>query len=151
VIHRFERFASVIGMVHRCLNKIMTEEMIKYGLKGTYALYLSAMYRYKEGITAARLCEACDKNKAAVSRALAEMAEKGLIKRENTNSSSYRARITLTEKGKMAARHIRARAVIAVEMAGKGLTPDQRRIFYKSLELIASNLQIISEQGIPGE
>jgi len=151
VIHRFERFASLITVIHRCLNKIMNDEMVKFGLKGTYALYLSAMYRYKDGITAARLCEVCDKNKAAVSRALAEMAELGLIKRENANNSSYRARITLTEKGKFAARYIRARAIIAVEKAGEGLSPDQRRIFYKSLELIATNLQIISEEGLPGE
>ena len=47
--------------------------MAKFDLKGTYAVYLSAMYRNPEGITAAKLAELCCRDKADVSRAVAAL------------------------------------------------------------------------------
>ncbi|MBQ4322779.1 MAG: hypothetical protein IJC19_02430, partial [Clostridia bacterium] len=69
MINRFERFVSVISLISRHLHRIMSEEMDRYGLKGPYAVYLLAIYRNNNQITAARLSEICEKNKAAVSRA----------------------------------------------------------------------------------
>ena len=36
-----------------------------------------------------------------------------------------------------------------MELAGKGLTEEDRRVFYTALDLIASNLRAISEEGLP--
>jgi len=125
--------------------------MIKYGLNGSYAFYLAAMQRYSEGITAAQLCEICDKDKAAVSRAVAEMERRGLIMREASGENLYRALLKLTEEGKRAADFICRRATLAVETAGKGLSEADRKTFYEALELIAGNLQIISKNGLPSD
>ena len=81
MVSRFEHFSSSISCIYRYIQKIERIEMEKYGLKGPYAQCLLAMRRYPEGITAARLCEVCDKDKAAVSRMVAELEEKGLITR----------------------------------------------------------------------
>ncbi len=123
--------------------------MIKYGLKGSFAQYLLAIGRYEDGITSSGLCEICDKDKAAISRVVAEMEQKDLIYRRATGDNLYRATLNLTEKGKEAASQVSERAKIAVEVAGKGLTEESRQAFYAALNLIASNLQEISKEGIP--
>ena len=151
MITRFEQFSSSISGIYKHIQKIERDEMVKYGLKGSFAQYLLAIGRYEEGITSSKLCEICDKDKAAISRVVSEMEQKGLIYRQSTGESDnlYRAMLKLTEKGKEAADHVNERAKIAVEFAGKGLTDESRQAFYATLSLIASNLQNISKKGIP--
>lgn len=149
MITRFEKFSYAISEIHHYLHKISADEMQNYGLKGPYAVYLTALYRYEEGITAARLCEVCRRNKADVSRAMAAMEEQGLVKKEYNGNNVYRALLKLTDKGVEAAEHVRERACAAVAIVGNGLTDDRREVFYDALELIVSNLQSISKNGIP--
>ncbi len=122
--------------------------MAKFDLKGTYALYLSAMYRNPEGITAAKLAEICCRDKADVSRAVSAMENRGMITKLSPNNNSYRAAIKLTEKGKKAAEYVLERGNLGVEMAGIGVTPAERKVFYSALETIAANLREMSEYGI---
>ena len=140
---RFERFASVISAITRHLHRIMSEEMEKYGLRGPFAVYLMALHRNPQGVTAARLCDICEKNKAAVSRALAELEELKLIERENLG---YRAKILLTEEGKKAADYVCERAANAVDMAGGSLSDQERIVFYAALEQISNNLKVLGKK-----
>ena len=148
MVERFERFICAISEVSRLWHKIATDEMVQYGLKGAHAIYLVAMYRLKDGVTAAQLCEVCAKDKSDVSRAMSLMEKQGIIMREGVGKNLYRARLTLTEKGKAAAEQVRARAAVAVEMAGKNLTDANRNIFYESLDLITNNLREVSKKGL---
>lgn len=148
MISRFEQFASSISGIYRYIQKIERVEMEKYGLKGPYAQCLLVMNRYPEGITAARLCEVCDKDKAAVSRMVAELEEKGLLCRDMAGNGRYRARLKLTQLGQAAADHVEQRARLAVEEAGTGMTQQQRTAMYAALELIAENLQTICAEGL---
>lgn len=146
MIDRFERFSLAISEISRCWHKIAADEMEKYGLKGSHAIYLTTLCRYPEGITAARLCELSGKDKADVSRMMSIMEKKELVKKEG---SSYRARLMLTPAGMEAAEHVRSRATLAVERASRGLSDERRAVFYEALELIVSNLQNICEEGLP--
>ena len=125
--------------------------MDKYGLKGFYAQYLVALERYPKGLTSSQLCDICDLDKAAVSRAVAEMERKGLLERVSANESGYRAKLCLTEAGKEAAAYVNRRARSAVVAAGCDLTDNDRKVLYAALESIASRLQVISKEGIPQE
>lgn len=149
MIDRFERFLHSISEINRFWHRIASEEMEKYGLKGAHVVYLTTMYRHPEGITAAQLGELCGRDKADVSRTMSSMEKKGLIRKEIVNQNLYRALLKLTDEGVEAAEHVRNRARLAVERAGDGLTDENRRIFYDSLELITSNLKIICEEGLP--
>ncbi len=148
MIERYEQFASSITTLYRYFQKIATDEMEKQGLKGSYAQYLLVMRRLKKGVTAAKLCEVCNKDKAAVSRAVSEMEEKGLIYREGV-AGGYRARLFLTEAGERAANHVCNRAEIAVTVADEGLSEERRKDFYETLDLLAANLQKITQEGLP--
>ena len=148
MIDRFERFSFSIMCVTRYWHKIVTDEMEKHGLKGPYAIYLLALHRKRGGITAVRLAELCGKDKSDVSRTVNEMETAGLVYKEGNR---YRALIRLTKEGEEFADRICERAAIAVEIAGRDLTDENRKIFYSSLESISANLQILSEDGIPQE
>ena len=148
MLKRFEQFTSAIAAISRDVQRIERDEMEKHGLRGAFAQYLLALSRHPEGITAAGLCDVCDKDKAAVSRIVSEMDAKELILRE-AGASPYRAKLFLSPAGQEAADFVKERASIAVEMAGAGLSDEDRKIFYAALELISSNLQTICQKGIP--
>lgn len=146
MIERFEKFSLAISEISRCWHKIATEEMEKCGLKGIHSIYLTTMLRYPQGITAAKLCEQCGRDKAEVSRAVTAMEKLGLVEK---TGSTYRAQLLLTPKGEAAAEFVRSRAAVAVEIAGAQLSEEERKIFYAALGSIAANLQTISEEGLP--
>ena len=147
MVDRFQRFSLSLFEISRCWHKLAAEEMSKYGLKGPYAIYLVVLQHNPDGLTAARLCELCGRDKADVSRCLSDMLEKGLISRENGNA--YRAKVYLTELGLEAAQHVCNRASVAVELAGKDISDQERSIFYQSLSSITANLKDLSRQGLP--
>lgn len=149
MIERFERFSHAIAEVSHSWHKIAADEMEKYGLKGPHAVYLTALYHCPEGITAAKLSELSGKDKADVSRMVYILEKKEMVRREATGENLYRARIVLTEQGREAAEHVRARAAIAVEHGSGGVSDAEREVFYRVLETIAGNLNSLSRDGLP--
>jgi len=148
MISRFEQFSSSIACIYRCIQKIERVEMAKYGLKGPHAQCLLAMRNNPEGITVSRLCSLCDKDKAAISRTVAELEVEGLVERYMKGSTRYRALLKLTARGEVAAAQVEEQAKLAVEKAGEGMSDAQRTIFYQVLDLIAGNLQMICTDGL---
>ena len=149
MLHRFARFSLAISEIDRCWHKLAAEEMAKYELNSPHAVYLTTLYNFEEGITAAKLSELCCKNKADVSRMVAILEKKGLVRKETIGGNLYRAKLVLTEEGKQAAEHVQQRAALAVELAGSGMSEEEREVFYRCLELITSNLQTLSKDGLP--
>ena len=149
MLRRFEQFTASISAINRFIQKIERDEMEKYGLKGAFAQYLLAMQQHPEGITAAELCEVCDRNKAAVSRILSELEQKGLICRADDRDSQYRARLTLTNAGQDAANYVCHKAALAAELVGSGLSDEARTALYSALELLTKNIESVSATGLP--
>lgn len=148
MISRYEIISSSVSCMYHDIQKIERTEMVKFGLKGPHAQCLLVMSRHPEGITAAQLCELCEKDKAAISRTLAELEQSGMVLRTERNGTRYRANLTLTEQGKAAAQAVKQRAQLAVERAGEGLDDAQREVFYHVLALIAGNLHTICKDGL---
>ena len=146
MIDRFERFSFAIFEISRHWHKITADVMAEYGLKGPHAIYLIALKK-SGGITAARLCALCDRDKADVSRAISLMEKQGLVRRDS--KQSYRAQLELTEAGLAAAEHVWKKAQAAVDAVGRGIPEEEREKFYIALESIAVNLRELSTKGIP--
>lgn len=144
----FQRFSLAIAEIYRYWNKIATEVMEKYGLKGSCSVYFAAMYRNNDGVTATKLGQICNRNKADVSRVISQMIEKGFARKENPEKNCYRAKLFLTEKGKQVARHIEKCAQKVTELGGSGLSQQQKNLFYDSLELVSRNLKLVSKEGL---
>ena len=71
-----------------------------------------------------------------------------MVQREDRNGTRYRANLTLTEHGKIAAEAVCGKVRQAVEQAGRGLTDEDRVILYRALALIAGNLHTICKDGL---
>ena len=135
---RFQAFVTGISVCYKYIQKIKTVEMTEFGLKGAHAMCLFFLHNHPEGLTAAQLSQLCAEDKAAVSRSLATLMDKGYVEAEE---KKYRSRIRLTEQGKKVAVHIDEMIERWVESGGDGLTEQDREIFYNSLELISNNLR----------
>ncbi len=151
MVERFEKFSFLISEVSKHWHKITSDEMEKYGLKGPHSVYLITMYRCPDGVTAPQLCELCGKDKSDVSRMMSIMEKKGLVKKEGVHQNLYRGVFKLTQKGVEAAEYVAKRANLAVELAGKELSDENRAIFYNALDIISTNLRQISKDGLPEE
>lgn len=124
--------------------------MIKYGYKGAFAQYLVILSEHPEGLIASRICEICDKDKAAVSRIISEMQEKGLVIRECADNHVYRGVLKLTEKGKTIAAQVCEKARAAVAAIGReAMSDEERKIFYTIIDRIAAQLHNFAKDGIP--
>lgn len=141
MVSRYEKLSSSLSEISRMINRLSAQTMKDYGMRGTLAKYLLVMKRHKNGITASRLCTLCERNKADVSRALAELEELGLA--EHPSGASYRAKFALTEQGYSIATSLELRASELISYVGKDITDEEREIFYRALESIAANLQAV--------
>lgn len=151
MISKFERFSSAVSYINRCIQKIERVEMAKYGLKGPHAECLLVLGQNPEGITAARLCEISDKDKAAVSRTLAELEQAGMIERHDPDGKRYRSLLKLTEKGRAVAGNVNYLMSQAVTKAISGVEYSQGEAFFRVLHLIVENLETISREGLTPE
>lgn len=149
MVERFEKFSLAITEISRSWRRLATEEMEKYGLKGTHATYLTNIYRFENGVTVSQLCELSGKDKSDASRMISILEEKGFVEKKVVGGSLYRGLLVLTEKGKQAAEQVSSRASKAVELAGRDLTDENRAIFYQALESIVQNLKQLDRDGIP--
>lgn len=147
MVQRYGRFSAAVSKISYCIQKIESEVMAKQGLAGSCAQYLAALGLSEEGLTVSALGKSCMKDKAAVSRAVAKLEEKGLVQRNCTGNNIYRAPIVLTEKGREVSRYVAERASEVVEIAGLGEA--DRESFYIALNTIAENLSKMSEGGLP--
>ncbi|MCR5655548.1 MAG: MarR family transcriptional regulator [Lachnospiraceae bacterium] len=136
---RFEQFSlSIFGITHYW-NKIATEEMKEHGLKGAYAMYLIILANNEEEMTASRLSEITLRDKADVSRAIAQFQKQGIV--ESYGTTRYRAPIRLTDKGRTLAAQISKKASTAIQIAGEGLSEEMRKNMYQALDIISGNLK----------
>lgn len=149
MVERYEQFSYMVSVISRHIQKIERDEMEKFGHKGAFAQYLTVMRHYPDGVTASQLSDLCDKDKAAVSRVVTEMIEKGLVVRNCANETLYRAKLVLTDEGRKIAEYVANRAIVAVAAVGNELTDEERKLFYSTLEFIATRLHSISKEGIP--
>lgn len=95
---RFQKFTLIITEINRAINKIKSEEMARFNLKGTHVSCL--YYLYINGtLTAKELTDICQEDKAAVSRSLDYLEKNGYIYCDSKAQKRYKSPLKLTEKG----------------------------------------------------
>lgn len=146
MVERYTRFAAAVSKISNCIQKIESEAMAGYGLKGSCAQYITAIRLSQNGMTISQLSETCMKDKAAVSRTIAELEAKGVVIRKAQGSNIYRAPLVLTVKGQEIAGYVAQRAAAAVKIAG--LDGEERHNMYMGLDVIAQNLSDICKEGM---
>lgn len=134
----FENFTITILKLNKLVQKIKNFEMREYGLKTIHVMCVYYLDSRPEGLTASELTKLTLEDKAAISRALKVLQEKGYA---SYDSNKYNAEIRLTDEGKKLAALISNRADKAVSAGSYDFTAEQRNSFYTQLLTIAGNLE----------
>ena len=142
---RCETFTVLITKIGRSIRKIKNQRMVEYALRSPqisclYYLYLS------EGLTATDLCERCEEDKATISRSLDYLEENGYVIRGAKFAKNYKAPLALTEKGRKVGGEIAEKIEGVLQEVGSSLTEEERLIFYRSLSVIAEDLERICKK-----
>lgn len=141
MIQRFEKLVTGVTRIYKSVQKIKKIQMNILGLKGTHVMCIHYLSRNPDGLTAAALCQLCNEDKAGISRILADLEQKKLIRYEQECSKKYRAKALLTEAGMKESRKVKKLILHAVRAGGKGLADKELEIFYHALFTIADNLE----------
>lgn len=134
----FENFTVTVLKLNKLVHKIKNFEMQEYGLKTIHVMCGYYLNANPDGLTAAELAKLTLEDKAAISRALKTLQEKGFVA---YNSNQYNAVIHLTDEGKKFADYIADKATKAVIAGSYEFTEEERNNFYKALNAIADNLE----------
>lgn len=135
----FENFTITVLRLNKLVHKIKTYEMKEYGLKAIHVMCIYYLDEHREGLKAAELSKLTLEDKAAISRGLALLRDKGYV---GYDSDKYNAEIRLTESGVKLAEEIAEKSENAVNAGCADFTDGERENFYKSLQVIANNLQV---------
>ena len=138
---RFETFVTAIMQIYRSIQRIKSQEMAAFGLKGTHVMCLFQLQQHPDGLTGGQLAQLCDEDKAAISRSVAELRTCGLVQVPEGSSRRYRVQISLTEQGRAVTAQMDHRIIEAVMNAAQGYSREERETFYRVLLQIADNLQ----------
>lgn len=141
MLNRFGAFVGGITACYKYIQRIKSMEMTELGLKGTHVMCLFHLHHQEQGLTAAQLCQLCGEDKAAISRTLSELEEKGYLHTQTAAGKKYRAQLLLSPEGEAVAKRMDALIEDWVAAGGQDLTQEEREAFYKTLEHIASNLK----------
>ena len=134
----FENFTITILKLNKLVQKIKNFEMREYGLKTIHVMCVYYLGSRPEGLTASELTKLTLEDKAAISRALKVLHEKGYV---SYDPNKYSAEIRLTDEGKKLANLISKKADKAVSAGSYDFTEKQRNSFYIQLLTIAENLE----------
>ena len=108
MIKRFEQFVSGITVCYKYIQRIKALEMpeLEPGMKGSHVMCIFYLEQNPDGLTAAQLSNLCQEDKAAISRTLSELVERGFVAGGEKDGKRYRALLVLTEKGQALAEKV---------------------------------------------
>lgn len=144
MITRFELFTTTITQIYKNLQKVKMQEVADLELRGTHVMCLFQLNRHPDGLTVTQLSNLCGEDKAATSRTISDLIQKGFVATDT--EKKYRAPIMLTDAGLEVANRIDKQAAQAVEAVGQGLTNEERETFYNALTTISENLKSYSNE-----
>lgn len=142
---RFKAFTLLMAHISRSIRKIKTEEMAEFNLKSQHVSCLYYLYRGGT-LTAKALCDACDEDKANISRSIEYLEENGYLVSTAQQSRRYKRLLSLTEKGEDVGRRLAERVDDVLHRASAGVSDEDRAVMYRCLDTININLQMICDQ-----
>lgn len=142
---RFEQFTSLILHITKSIRKIKTIEMNLHGLRSSHVSCLYYLYICGP-LTAGSLCEKCEEDKSAISRALKTLEENGLVEVLSSKNSKYKNLLVLTEKGEEIGKQISDEILVILADLALVTTHEERVVFFDCLSKISKGLDEIIEK-----
>lgn len=144
---RFEDFVGLISNIHKNIQKVKQNKMKEFGLSGNHVMCMVYLAQYPEGITPTKLCQLISVDKAATSRALSELLEKGYVcYPDSDGQKKYRTPVLLTESGMEITKQMDCIICDVVNEIGGDLSVEERSCMYHALDTIEQNLEQLSRK-----
>ena len=134
---RFAIFTIQISRLQKLVQKLKTDGMSRFGLKGVDALCLYQLAQ-QGTMTFAELSEQCDLDPALISRTMAGLSRKGIVRKDG---GKYKGRYSLTPEGAALASQISGIISRIQTQADQGISEEDLLIFYRVLGRLTENLE----------
>lgn len=140
-MEHFERFYTAFIEMNRAMLRVRELELRRLDLHPTHAVCLYYLLSHPEGVYASEMSALTKEDKAAISRALADLAARGMVVSEKAEGRrAYRNRWYLTEEGRRTAERLGRRIRHAYRIGGKDFTAEEERSLLAAMEIILRNL-----------
>ena len=136
----FVQFTVAISRLNKLVQKIKTEGMRLFDLKGVHTLCLYQLMQRPEGMNFNEIAGSCDLDRALVSRMLKELQEKGLIRKDG-EPGKYKATYFLTGKARGWVTEICRIVDEAQAFVDVGVSEEELAVFYKVLGQLTGNFE----------
>ncbi len=147
---RLNAFMTLVIGSSRSVTRLKGSYMAQYGLGSTHTMCIRTLYEKKDGLTRTQLAEACELDKAQVSRIINELTEKGFVY-EGKATSSYKKKIALTEQGIKVAEGINKTVLEINNFVSKDFSKEEIQTFYRVFETICENLKYTEQHFLTEE
>lgn len=133
----YVNFTFSIAKLSKLIQRIKSVEISKYGLQPIHVSCGYYLRKNPQGLTAKELCEMTLEDKAAISRAIQTLQERGYVACQPRGRNKI---VKLTDEGQKFAKAISEKIRLAVRAGSVNITEEQRKFFYNSLLEISDNL-----------
>ena len=99
-------------------------------------------------MTAGELCEKCEEDKSAISRALKTLEQDGYVRTQAAGDGKYKNRLALTEKGMTVGKRISDEILLILADLALVTTHEERVIFFDCLTKISNGLDEIIDRRV---
>lgn len=145
---RFIQFSVAISKLNKQIQKLKTDGMQYFDLKGTHTLCLYQLLEHPEGMSFSQVAAGCDLDQALVSRTLAVLTQKELVEKSGL-PGKYNALYRLTPKGEAVVQQIRSIISQIQTLADQGITSEDLSVFYRVLYRLLANFQDMADHSAP--
>ena len=138
---RFELFTIAVTRAYKYIQQIKKHESVTFGIKGIHVMCMVALGKSPEGLTVTEIASYCCEDKAAVSRTVDSLAEKGYVEYEEAQGRRrWRSKVRLTEEGRKVTEGLDGLIDEIVCQIKGSLTTEQEAFFYRVFSIINDRL-----------
>ena len=133
----YVNFTVAISKLNKLIQKIKSIEIGKYGLQAIHVSCIYYLSKNAEGLTAKEISALSLEDKAAISRALKTLQERGYVE---YSPGGRNEKVKLTSSGREFSKIISKKTNSAVVAGSAHINTTQRKFLYDSLLEISNNL-----------
>lgn len=139
---RFREFSGLVSRAEKALQRVKTENVKDYGLRGVHVSCLLALHERPEGLTATELASVCGGDRAQISRVTAELRGLDLVCEASPGPRRrYRGALELTEEGRAAAAEMAGIVDEKLQRVSGDIPPEELTVFYRVFGAIVERLE----------
>lgn len=139
---RFREFSGLVSRAEKALQRVKTENVKDYGLRGVHVSCLLALHERPEGLTATELASVCGVDRAQISRVTAELRGLDLVCEASPGPRRrYRGALELTEEGRAAAAEMAGIVDEKLQRVSGDIPPEELTVFYRVFGDIVERLE----------